>query len=346
MSSLLPWYQRTKRDLPWRGEADPYAIWISEVMLQQTRVQAVRAHYAHFLGLFPTVEALAASELEAVLAAWSGLGYYRRARQLHRAAREVVERGSLPRTAREWKSLPGIGEYTAAAIASIAFNEPVAVVDGNVERVLCRLHALKLSPKRGAGRREVRRLAAHLLDHRRPGDWNQALMELGATVCTPRSPGCPKCPVAGECRALADGEPERFPISEGSTPTVQRALIAAVVQEGERVLLFRRPDTGGLLAGTWEVPWIEVRERETRPEQLFEKTYGGRWRLSPPLATVSHSITRYRFEVWVHRATLSAAAEVAEGREAGWFTAQERKRLPHSSLLEKIETCVRSHTTN
>ena len=190
---LLQWYDRHARDLPWRESRDPYRIWLSEIMLQQTRVAAVIAHYHEFLRRFPTVEKLAHAREASVLAAWSGLGYYRRARMLHAAAKAVARRGTFPATAAELLDLPGVGRYTAAAIASIAFGEPVAVVDGNVERVLQRFSGRRLEGK------EFWSAAEDLLDRERPGDFNQAMMELGATVCTPRAPGCLTCPVVEFC---------------------------------------------------------------------------------------------------------------------------------------------------
>src|SRR5208282_5439296 len=192
---LLAWYDQHARDLPWRESRDPYRVWLSEIMLQQTRVAAVIAHYHEFLRRFPTVEKLAAAREPSVLAAWSGLGYYRRARMLHAAAKVIVRElgGEFPASEEALRELPGIGRYTAAAIASIAFGEPVAVVDGNVERVLQRL-----SGKRLAGE-ELWEASTHLLDAKRPGDFNQAMMELGAVVCTPRAPACLTCPVAELC---------------------------------------------------------------------------------------------------------------------------------------------------
>ena len=193
--NLLAWYAHNARILPWRESRDPYRVWLSEIMLQQTRVAAVIGHYAEFLRRFPTVKKLAAAREASVLAAWSGLGYYRRARMLHAAAKVVVRElgGKFPATAEDWRELPGIGRYSAAAIASIAFAEPVAVVDGNVERVLQRVSGQR---REGEG---LWRAAADLLDRKRPGEFNQAMMELGATVCTPRAPGCLMCPVVELC---------------------------------------------------------------------------------------------------------------------------------------------------
>src|SRR5271163_1899557 len=199
---LLAWYDTHARDLPWRQSADPYRIWVSEIMLQQTRVAAVLDYYARFLTLFPSVSALAQAEEPDVLAAWSGLGYYRRAKLMHKAAKVVVKdhHGAIPRTAEQLRKLPGIGEYTSSAIASIAFGEPVAVVDGNVERVLLRVFPENLEPAAPAAEmKRCRERATTLLDTRRPGDFNQAMMELGATVCLPQRPLCLHCPVQSFC---------------------------------------------------------------------------------------------------------------------------------------------------
>src|ERR1700678_561123 len=216
--ALLRWYDQNRRALPWRRDRDPYRVWVSEIMLQQTRVAAVLDHYARFMQRFPAVKSLAAAREASVLALWSGLGYYHRARRMHQAAKNIVRQGSFPRTAQDWSELPGIGRYTAAAIASIAFGEPVAVVDGNVERVLQRLFCTQVSPTEGRTLRQAQgrlrgtvksrdrkiqiawQQAEALLDRKRAGDFNQAMMELGATICTPRAPQCLICPVHSFCQ--------------------------------------------------------------------------------------------------------------------------------------------------
>src|SRR5579864_7539377 len=202
-SALLAWYERHRRDLPWRVTRDPYSIWVSEIMLQQTRVAVVVERYRAFMERFPTVFALAVAPEQDVLALWSGLGYYRRARMLHKAAQVVAStsRGQMPRTAADLRALPGIGAYTSAAIASIAYDEPVALVDGNVERVLCRLAGW--NAKNGHARK-VEALAERLVDQARPGDFNQAMMELGATICLPRNPQCLVCPLAEHCKTRGE----------------------------------------------------------------------------------------------------------------------------------------------
>jgi len=338
---LLSWFDRHRRDLPWRRTRDPYRVWLSEVMLQQTRVETVLPYYERFLTRFPTVEELAAAAVEEVLALWSGLGYYRRARQLHAAARRVVERGGFPATAAGWRELPGVGAYTAAAVASMAFGEPVAVMDGNVERVISRLLAAPDDPHGAAARRRLVAAAAELLDPSRPGDGNQALMELGATICTPRRPRCLLCPLRPPCRAAAEGEPERYPTARPRRERTRLRLVAAVVEQearrGERagVLLVRRPEGSSLLAGTWEVPWVEAAGARSAAAGLAAR-YGGVWRLGGRVARVRHAITHRDLEVAVHRAELAGGGEIAEGVEAGWFDAAGRAGLPLSSLVGKV----------
>lgn len=250
-AALLEHYDRTRRDLPWRHESDPYRIWVSEVMLQQTRVETVVPYYRRWLGLFPDLESLARASRDDVLRAWQGLGYYRRARNLHAGARMVHEErgGVLPSDYDGLRALPGVGEYTAGAVASIAFGQSVPAVDGNVKRVLARLFD---EPRPRAG--WLRRAAAELLDPSRPGDWNQALMELGATVCTPRSPSCGACPWESLCAARAADTQEDRPESGPARAVPSQVFVTAVVADGGgRVLVERRPE-GGLLGGMWSFP--------------------------------------------------------------------------------------------
>src|SRR2546430_628291 len=257
-SRLLDWYDRKRRDLPWRENRDPYRIWLSEIMLQQTRVAAVTEHYGKFLMRFPTVEKLAAARESSVLAAWSGLGYYRRARMLHAAAKVIVREhgGEFPSTAAALRELPGVGRYTAAAIASIAFGESVAVVDGNVERVLQRMSGERLP---GESLWEV---ASDLLDQKRPGDFNQAMMELGATVCTPRAPACLTCPVVEMCATRGE-------LAGSATGVRQRKREINYVLDCQngRVFLVQRARDASLMAGMWELP--EEASRNGVSKSLF-----------------------------------------------------------------------------
>ncbi len=337
---LLAWFDRHRRDLPWRRSSAPYEIWLSEVMLQQTRVETVLPFYHRFLARFPTVEVLAGAELSEVLALWSGLGYYRRARQLHAAARQIAAAGAFPATLEGLLALPGIGAYTAAAVASIAFGVAAPVMDGNVERVLSRCLALAADPRASGGRRQLLAAAAELLDPLRPGDSNQALMELGATLCSPRNPKCLLCPLRSGCRAAAEGDPERYPVPKAKRASERLRLLVAVVEDAVGVLLFRRPEGSALLAGTWELPWVTLERdgvAETGdPDASLAGRYGGRWTLGPRTAGVRHGITYRDLEVDVHRAELAWGGEVRDGLAAGFFDAAGRAGLPLSSLVGKV----------
>lgn len=262
-AALLAWYATHRRDLPWRATNDPYRIWVSEVMLQQTRVAAVLEHYRRFLETFPTVEALAGATEAEVLALWSGLGYYRRARMLHRAAQVVVREfaGAMPRTAAALRALPGVGAYTAAAVASIAFGEPAAAVDGNVERVLARVAGWSAAEQGFATR--VRTFADALADPEQPGDFNQAVMELGATVCLPRAPLCLGCPLREWCATR--GEHAMPARAAQQRQHSSRALWVRGAEDVRELLLVQRPADASLMAGMWELPLYEPREGE-KPE--------------------------------------------------------------------------------
>jgi A/G-specific adenine glycosylase len=329
-SDLLTWFDRHRRDLPWRRTRDPYRIWLSEVMLQQTRIETALPYYQRFLEKFPTVEDLARAEVEEVLALWSGLGYYRRARQLHAAARKVAEIGGFPRTVAGLLDLPGIGPYTAAAVASIAFGVAEPVLDGNVERVLSRWLALELDPKSRPARERMLASAASLLDPARAGDSNQALMELGATVCVPKRPRCLLCPIAPGClaRNTAGNDPERFPMARAKRERELHRLLVAVVERDGGVLLFRRAEDSALLAGTWELPWTNL---EPSPEKGLAERYGGSWSLGPKVGSVRHSITFRDLELDVHRAEV-----VSPEGTWGWFGEGERREMPLSSLVKKV----------
>lgn len=318
---LRAWYLAARRDLPWRGTSDPYAIWLSEVMLQQTRVSVVIPYYERFLGRYPTVADLAEADGTTVLELWAGLGYYSRGRNLHRAAQVVAEEhgGAFPDTPEGLRALPGVGEYTAAAIGSIAFGHEAPVVDGNVERVLCRHGALEGDPKRGETRRAVRDAAERALDRAHPGDHNQAMMELGATVCVPRNPLCCECPVAASCRARELGEPERFP-----PPRVRRApetqhWIAVVCGDDRRVWTVPRDGDEELLPGHRGVPLVRWEGEE--PPSLVEARGAIGSALAAmttdeaegePLPTVCHSITHRRLRIHPLRFRVTPIGDGAE----------------------------------
>jgi A/G-specific adenine glycosylase len=257
---LLAWYDVHARDLPWRKDRDPYRVWVSEIMLQQTRVAAVIEHYQQFLRRFPTVQKLAAARTSSVLVAWSGLGYYRRARMMHAAAKLIVRElgGQFPKTANALRALPGVGRYTSAAIASIAFDEPVAVVDGNVERVLQRFSGTRLAPE------EIWKAAEDLLDRQRPGDFNQAMMELGATLCTPRTPSCLTCPVVDSCATRGE-----LPTLGKPSKQKKREIHYALDCHDGAVYLIQRPPDAQLMPGMWELPQLEATEKRNRPADFI-----------------------------------------------------------------------------
>ena len=315
---LLDWYQAHRRSLPWRDEPDPYRVLVSELMLQQTRVGAVIPYFQRFLERFPTLGDLARAPVEDVLAAWSGLGYYRRARHLHAAARKIVDvhGGCIPRDVRAVRDLPGVGRYTAGAIRSIAFGEADPVVDGNVARVLARSLGLEGDPRRAPVRARLWEEAARLLDPDAPGDFNQALMELGATVCTPVQPDCGRCPWKGACVARRTGRQEELPMP-GHPGEVRRERAAvAVFRRGGRWLLVRRRDEG-LLAGLWELPGdgggddaVGLRGALRRRHRLWAE-------VGAQLGKVRHSILDRRIELGVYRARLLRPPRETAGRD-GW----------------------------
>ena len=332
--ALLAWYGRSRRALPWRVTRDPYRIWVSEVMLQQTTVKAVTPYYEAFAARFPDVNALASAAEEDVLAAWSGLGYYQRARNLYRGARRLVERhqGRFPRTLEGALDLPGVGLYTASAVLSIAYDVPLPVVDGNVRRVLARLLALRGPEWLREG--PYYNVAQDLLERSDPGAWNQALMELGATVCTPRAPACPACPVRAHCLALAQGLVDVLPQQRPRPTPVQVSVAAALVERAGRVLLVRRPE-GRLLGRMWEVPQTSLLSRglaDLEPE--LATRHGLRVSAGPLLARVRHAITFRRIRVDVHAARLRRDPP-ADGERYAWVQPQALQ-LPVSSLTRKI----------
>jgi A/G-specific adenine glycosylase len=313
---LLAWFSENARDLPWRRSDAPYAIWISEVMLQQTRVAAVLDHYARFMKSFPTLQALAAAAGDEVLAHWSGLGYYRRARLLHQAARVVADemRGKLPKTAAELRILPGVGDYTSAAIASIGFGEAVACVDGNVERVLRRVCGWH---EDSGLRAKIRAEAARLLDPARPGDFNQAMMELGATVCLPRSPLCLQCPVCEMCATRGEHPAPRRKQMR-SRNSAYAFLLRTPNREAE-VLLERRPADASLMPGMWELPSLDPK---TAPEEA-------------KLLTLRHSITNTNYFVAIYGLKLKELRTLSTSRKR-WFPVNELPALPLTGLTRKV----------
>lgn len=330
-TALLEWYERSRRDLPWRRSRDPYAIWVSEIMLQQTRVAVVVERYQAFMARFPTVAALARASEQEVLALWSGLGYYRRARMLHKAAQLVVaDRGGvMPETAADLRTLPGVGGYTSAAIASIAHGEPIAVVDGNVERVLCRLAGWDANSGKGSAdlRNRIEAMAARLLDPGRPGDFNQAVMELGATVCVPRNPQCLVCPLSAGCKTR--GEHKTAPRPQTATREVAHALCVRTAPDATgsdgrldcEVLLEQRPAKSSVMPGLWELPALR----------------GGACEADHVRMTVRHAIMQVNYIVRIRDVREEdVVARTVAGGDRRWVSLREAATMALTGLARKV----------
>jgi A/G-specific adenine glycosylase len=336
-AALLGHYDRHARDLPWRRTRDPYAIWVSEIMLQQTRVDTVLRYYDRFLARFPDLASLARAEEDAVLAAWSGLGYYRRARLLHAGVREVVARygGVVPETAEARRSLPGIGRYTAGAIGSIAFDRQEPLVDGNVARVFARIFALDTPLTRSDTQAKLWSFAEQLVRGERPGALNQALMELGAITCTKAAPSCTACPVRAHCRAHQAGRVRELPVVVKKRPPARRHLVAILAQDAstERLLL-QRSETG-LFAGLWNLPMVEGRDRAAARALL--DTLGVRARLdSKPLAELEHVLTHRHLMIQLFSARLQGLdAPSAQENQLRLQPCSELEQLGVSALTRK-----------
>ena len=320
---LLRWYRRVRRDMPWRREVSPYRTWVSEIMLQQTTVAAVTPKYEKFIAAFANVRALARAPEDAVLKQWAGLGYYSRARNLKRAALEIVAKhgGEFPSAFDDVLALPGVGRYTAGAILSIAFEKPYAVVDGNVIRVFSRLFGLRGRAKDPAFVKEIWKRAAPLVPKAAPGDWNQALMELGATVCTPESPSCGACPVSGFCVAFKKGIQDELPLPEKRREPTPVRWTCLWIERGGKLLIWRRSDKERLLKNLWGLP-----EEGRLPAAAGRK-----------LGAVSHAITHHALTVELREGALEGGADLPS--EAKWIPlAKARDYLVSSLWLKLLKT--------
>lgn len=344
---VLSWYHRHGRNLPWRGESDPYRIWVAEVMLQQTQVVTVIPYYTRFLAQFPTLESLAAASPAEVLKAWEGLGYYARARNLHKAAVEIVKNrdGRFPKTFAGLRTLPGFGSYTAGAVASIAFGQAVPAVDGNARRVLARLFALQGNVRRAPVARRVQELAAALVDPHRPGNWTQALMELGALVCLPRSPRCPVCPVQEVCQARQQGVEHDLPMKPAKKSLPHYHVTAAVIGRDGKVLIAQRP-MDGMLGGLWEFPGGKQQPGETLPQCLareIREELGLEIEVGQPVITVKHSYTHFKITLHAFHCRVLAgqprALQVAGWR---WVTLAELDSFPFPRTDQKIIAALKN----
>jgi A/G-specific adenine glycosylase len=354
---LLPWFSRNARDLPWRRTRDPYAIWISEIMLQQTQVKTVLPYWRRWMRELPTLRSLAKARPEKVLKLWEGLGYYTRVRNLHDAARIIATQhgGQFPESFEEILALSGIGRYTAGAICSIAFNQPEPILDGNVIRVLTRVFGIKQDPREKTTNAKLWQLAGELVliasgIHRRArpaetgncSSFNQALMELGALVCTPKEPACDMCPVRRICIAYRSGKVAQFPHLIRPAKTTHRRFIAFVVENRGRFLVRQRP-AGGVNAHLWEFPNVEVHEEIKNPVELALAQLGLALASVRPLVKVRHTITRYRNTLEVFRGR-SIATNSSPNKTCRWLTFSELGRLAfpsaHRNIIRRLPTLL------
>lgn len=323
---LLAWFDRNQRDLPWRRTRNPYRIWLAEIMLQQTRVPVAVPYYERFLRAFPTVEKLARARLDRVLRLWAGLGYYQRARHLHQAAKKVVREhdGQFPRTLEAALALPGVGAYTARAVLSIAYRKPVAVVDGNVARVLVRLY--RLTGADGNNRAALQPLADRLLARARPGDFNQALMELGSTICLPRRPRCPECPLEKICAARQAGAERRLPARKPERPRPRLTLSVLVARSNGRVLLTR--EARGYFSGLWHFPYAIGRA----PNKL-KRLVGAR--AARHVSTFTHQTSMRELILRVYEA-LAQNGRAQIHNDARWIRPADLPRLGVGAATRKM----------
>ena len=327
---LLDWYDANRRVLPFRGTRDPYAVWISEIMLQQTRTDTVSGYYTRFLNRFPNIAALAQADEQEVLKYWEGLGYYSRARNLHKAAR-IMQReygGRFPAAYEGIRALPGVGDYTAAAVASIAYRLPYPAIDGNLTRVLARVHGVREDVDRPSVKRLIRELGEREIDRERPGDWNQALMDLGATICVPGTPDCGRCPLQAQCDAYAQGDANQLPIRAAAKPPVPVDVGVGLVIADGRVLTIKRD--AALLKGLWV---FLLSEGDSTPEGMARKleALGMQANRITPLGEARHVFTHRIWNMQLYRVDLSAAPQRTIGQ---WADAQTLNELPLPTAMK------------
>jgi len=339
---LLVWYKRSQRSLPWRKTSNPYRIWISEIMLQQTQVDTVIPYYHRFLKAFPTVSSLARAPLQDVLKVWENLGYYSRARNIHAAAKVIVEKfgGQIPDNWEEIKSLPGIGFYTAGAILSIAYGKALPAVDGNVRRILCRLFTIRKPVDDAREQKQLQNLAASLIPARHPGDFNQALMDLGAMICKAKNPDCSRCPVADLCQARRHNFQNVLPITRKSPAIPHRQAAAAVIRNSKGMLLVVQRPTSGLLASLWKLPDGFIKSDEDMEKSLrrsVKEELGISIKPEIHLVSVNHTYTHFRITLQAYECRLLKGTPKPIGcQNWRWTSLTDLKKLP----LSKIDRMV------
>ena len=347
---LLAWYQANQRDLPWRRANNPYHIWVSEVMLQQTQVNTVLEYYRRFINAFPGLKRLAQADVQSVLKLWEGLGYYARARNLHRAAQCVVKQhaGKIPNTWEAFYSLPGVGDYIAAAVLSIAFEQPYAVVDGNVKRVLARLYKISAPVNQPQSYRRFKATANKLLDVKRPGTFNQAMMELGALICKPRHPACDACPLNSVCRAYQTQQVALFPKRKKRAATPQYHISVGVVFKKDRVLITRRKPEG-LLGGLWEFPGGKIRDGESASAgclREIKEEVNLQVKIVRHLTQVKHAYTHFKIVMEVFCCNYVSGRVYLRGPEAfRWIRLEEYKQYPFPRANHKFIPLLKRYIT-
>jgi A/G-specific adenine glycosylase len=347
VSYLLNWYAQHARILPWRGVVDPYKIWVSEIMLQQTRVETVIPYYQRWMKRYPTVDALASASQQEVLSLWEGLGYYSRARNLHRAAQVVISEygGQLPAHTRQLQTLPGIGRYTAAAIASIAFGLDEPALDGNIRRVLARVFNVTKPSRSSDGERQLWELVGENLPSGRAGEYNQAMMDLGAQICTPRDPDCPNCPLADLCQANALGIQEERPVSAPKPALPHNTVTAAVIRSASKVLITRRPQDG-LLGGMWEFPGGKLEEGEdltTCLQREICEEIGVEIGVGDNIGVYKHAYTHFKVTLYAFNCSLiRGEPKPIEVNEVRWVYVKDLTGYPMGKIDRQIASSLGS----
>jgi A/G-specific adenine glycosylase len=350
-TKLLHWYKKSHRKLPWRETDNPYFIWVSEVMLQQTQVGTVKPYYEKFIQKFPTVEALAKADLQGVFKIWEGMGYYSRARNLHRAAKLVIEEwgGEVPDSYREFRQLPGVGEYIAAAVQSIAFNQPYAVVDGNVKRVLARLFAINTHVNDAKSNKIFQQKASQILEEKNPGMFNQAVMELGALICRPQNPFCTKCPVTEFCTAFQTDSVGKYPVRKKRKPVPQYHAAIGVIKKNGKVLITKRKESG-LLGGLWEFPGGKLHDGETAQEACIREIreeVNLKIEVVDNITQVKHAYTHFKTVMDVFRCRyISGKVKLNGAVDYRWITLNEIEKFPFPQGTLKFIPMLKGETAD
>ncbi len=341
---LIQWYLEEKRDLPWRKDKDPYKVWVSEVMLQQTRVDTVIPYFNRFMEKYPTLESLAAAEEQELLKIWEGLGYYSRIRNLHQAVREVQEKydGVVPKTRKELEQLKGVGSYTAGAVLSIAYDQPEPAVDGNVMRVLSRILNIEDDIAKTKTKKMFENIVSEIISREDPSSFNQGLMELGALICTPRSPSCLLCPVREHCRAFALGKTEELPVKKTKKSYKTVKLLAVVLQDKHGKFILRQRPEEGLLANLWEFPNEPVmrgpKNQLTYLEEVLQEKHGFTSRIKQPLCSISHQFSHLKWEIDAFVGEIEGEIEESATLKAvskEEIASQYPLPVPHQKIWEK-----------